>query len=187
MAILHHGTTQQGTLHLTAHHLIFKRAEQEENKTPTLPPGEIWIAYPIIATAYRYPPCASAPAHLRLRNRDFSFVQFRFETDRECRDVFDSIKALTVIKGGIEKLYAFFYQPVAIEKRCNGWKHYNPIKEFERMGVGTDRCKGWRITNINKDYSVWSRGDIPRCGVPKLMTNGSFRRHTLQYWPFQQR
>lgn len=155
VSILHHGTAQLGTLHLTTHHLIFKRAPEAEvegaKKQPT--PSEIWIAYPIIATAYRYPPSASAPAHLRLRNRDFSFVQFRFESDRECRDVFDSIRALTVIKG-IEKLYAFYYQPGAVEKRYNGWNIYNPLKEFERMGVGTDKCVGWRITDINKRYTV---------------------------------
>jgi myotubularin-related protein 6/7/8 len=81
-------------------------------------------------------------------------VQFRFETDRECRDVFQSIKDLTVVKGGVEKLYAFFYQPVAAEKRCNGWAVYDPLKEYQRMGVGTDRCQGWRVSNINKDYSV---------------------------------
>ncbi|KAA8912783.1 protein phosphatase [Sphaerosporella brunnea] len=159
VSILHHGNEQRGTLHLTAHHLIFRRAPSEPEgaeKQPStpLPPSEIWVAYPIICTAYRYPSCQSAPAHIRLRNRDFSFLQFRFETDRECRDVFDSIKALTVVKGGVEKLYAFYYQPsMTGERRCNGWNLYNPINEFERMGVGTDRCKGWRITHINKDYS----------------------------------
>lgn len=145
---------------MTAHHLIFRRfsseAEQEEQSTSSAPqpPTEIWIAYPIIATAFKYPSCASAPANVRLRNRDFSFLQFRFETDRDCRDVFDSIKALTVVRGGLEKLYAFYYQPKSSERRCNGWTLYNPVKEFERMGVGTDRSKGWRVTNINNDYSV---------------------------------
>ena len=160
MCILHHGNERRGTLHLTAHHLIFRRApsdaEQKLHKASTpLPPSEIWVAYPIIGTAIRFQMTPSAPAHIRLRNRDFSFLQFRFESERECRDVFDSIKALTVIRGGIENLYAFYYQPMANEKRCNGWNFYNPMKEFERMGVGTDRCQGWRITNINRDYSVW--------------------------------
>ena len=67
--------------------------------------------------------------------------------------MFDSIKALTVVKS-LEKLYAFYYQPITNEKRFNGWNHYDPVKELRRMGVETDRCKGWRITNINKDYSV---------------------------------
>lgn len=158
MDILHHGNPQHGTLHLTAHHLIFKRAPDTDktNEKPATP-SEIWIAYPIIGTAYRYPPSASAPAHIRLRNRDFSFVQFRFQNERECREVFDSIKALTLYKC-IDKLYAFYYQPGNIEKRINGWNLYNPLKELERMGVGTDRVTGWRITDINKNYAVHDSG-----------------------------
>jgi myotubularin-related protein 6/7/8 len=163
VSILHRGTPQLGTLHLTAHHLIFTKTttQLDSRQTNSSTPKEIWIAYPIIATAYRYSPSVSSPSHIRLRNRDFSFVQFRFESDRDCRDVFESMRALAVIKGGVEKLYAFYYQPGADEKRCNGWWAYNSLKELERMGVGTHRCKGWRISNINKDYSV---GSLPIYG-----------------------
>ncbi|KAI5804459.1 protein phosphatase [Geopyxis carbonaria] len=153
VSVLHHGRSDIGTLHLTAHHLIFRRDPAEDGQHAKQPPKEIWVAYPVIGTVYRYPPTASAPAHIRLRNRDFSFVQFRFESDRECREVFDSIKALTVVKGGIEKLYAFDYGVKPGEKKGGGWNLYDPLKEFSRMGVGTDRCKSWRISNINKDYS----------------------------------
>lgn len=68
--------------------------------------------------------------------------------------MFESIKALTVVKGGVEKLYAFYYKPGGAEKRHNGWAMYDPVKEYQRMGVGTDRCKGWRISTINRDYAV---------------------------------
>jgi hypothetical protein len=50
-------------------------------------------------------------------------------------------------------LYAFFYEPGKVEKKINAWGIYNPVKEFARMGVGTKTME-WRITNINKDYSV---------------------------------
>jgi hypothetical protein len=52
-----------------------------------------------------------------------------------------------------EKLYAFFYEPGKAEKRINSWGIYQPEKEFARMGVGT-KTNEWRLTNINKDYSV---------------------------------
>lgn len=154
--ILHHGNPDPGTLHLTAHHLIFRRSNAASTSTPVpgAPPSEIWIAYPIIGSAFRHPPSASAPAHIRLRNRDFSFVTLRFDTERDCRDVFESIKSLTVVRGGVEKLYAFYYQPNSVERKANGWDVYSSEREFERMGVGTERCKGWRISHINKDYSV---------------------------------
>jgi hypothetical protein len=190
--ILHHGRPDPGTLHLTAHHLIFRRKSPEETPPTSeqktaiqAPPKEIWIAYPIIGMALRYPPSAAAPAHIRLRNRDFSFVTLRFDTDRECRDVFESIKSLTISKGGVEKLYAFFYQPMAVERKCNGWTVYDPLKEFSRMGVGTERCKGWRITKINKDYTVCApstddtantRTDALRYSfLPLILRSSSFR------------
>lgn len=68
--------------------------------------------------------------------------------------MFESIKALTVVKGGVEKLYAFYYTPGSPERKHNGWSMYDPLKEYERMGVGTEKCKGWRISKINKDYVV---------------------------------
>jgi myotubularin-related protein 6/7/8 len=52
------------------------------------------------------------------------------------------------------QLYAFFYEPVKVEKKINSWGIYQPAKEFERMGLGT-RTSEWRLTNINKDYSVY--------------------------------
>lgn len=163
MTILHKGKPTPGTLHLTPHHLIFNSVAPTSpggSKVALSGPSEIWITYPIIASLYRNPPSASSPAHIRLRNRDFSFLTIQFKTERECRDVFESIKALTVVKGGVEKLYAFYYKPGGAEKRHNGWAMYDPVKEYQRMGVGTDRCKGWRISIINKDYVVSIFGRI---------------------------
>jgi len=51
------------------------------------------------------------------------------------------------------QLYAFFYEPVKVENKINSWGIYQPLKEFERMGLGT-KTNEWRLTNINKDYSV---------------------------------
>jgi myotubularin-related protein 6/7/8 len=156
VTILHHGHPTTGTLHLTPHHLIFRSDPEDpppsQSKTPPRP-REIWITYPIIATLYRCPASAAAPPHLRLRNRDFSFLTLQFKGEKECRDVFESIKALTIVKS-LEQLYAFQYSPVSVERKFNGWKVYDPMKEYERMGIGTERCKAWRVSTINKDYTV---------------------------------
>lgn len=157
MTILHRGQPTVGTIHLTPHHLIFRANPDEESNTR---PTEIWITYPIIANVYRNPPSAGSQAHIRLRNRDFMFLMLQFRTDRECREVFESIKSLSVVKS-VEKLYAFFYTPGSPERKHNGWAAYDPRKEYERMGVGTDKCKGWRISRINKDYAV-SNAPPPR-------------------------
>jgi len=38
------------------------------------------------------------------------------------------------------------------ETTPSGWSVYNPRTEFTRQGVGS-RTRGWRFTDINKDYS----------------------------------
>lgn len=88
-----------------------------------------------------------------------------------------------MVKGGVEKLYAFFYQPGAVEKRCNGWNVYDPIKEFQRMGVGTDKCSGWRVSNINKDYSV--RTTPSMCTAVSVDLIPSFLQHILRQLLFR--
>jgi hypothetical protein len=56
--------------------------------------------------------------------------------------------------GSTDQLYAFFYDPGKIEKKINSWGIYQPAQEFARMGLGT-KTKEWRLTYINKDYSVY--------------------------------
>lgn len=72
--------------------------------------------------------------------------------DGETQDVFDSIQKLACVNS-IEQLYAYAYQPRIPFTANNGWKIYDPIKEYERMGVDkiTDM---WRFTTINQDYKV---------------------------------
>lgn len=103
---------------------------------------------------------ASGHAALRLRCRDFSFITFHFAKDKDCRDVFDSIRALSC-QGNIEKLYAFYYTPPPFERVIDGWKIYDPLKEYERMGIGS-RNKDWRLSKINNTYSVWLNRGIVR-------------------------
>ena len=95
---------------------------------------------------------ASGFAVLRIRCRDFNFITFQFTNDRECKDVFESVRALTV-GGSLEKLYAFYFLPPPPERAVNGWEIYGAIGEYERMGIGT-RTKDWRMSKINNSYTV---------------------------------
>lgn len=64
------------------------------------------------------------------------------------------IKARTCQLGSIEKLYAFNYKPNAKERQIKGWDLYDPREEFRRQGISEkQQDRGWRISNINKDYS----------------------------------
>lgn len=89
--------------------------------------------------------------------------------------MFDSIRALSVIKGGAEKLYAYIYQPNSAEKKYNGWAVYNAEREFRRQGVESEQCKGWRFSKINHNYEVCS--GFMAVLFDSLMVVASSRRH----------
>lgn len=147
-----------GTLHLTPHHIIFVQSPVTNDGEKCPRPRELWITYPIISfcTLRPAPTASRQPSSIRLRCRDFTFVCFYFASEIKARDVYDSIKAWTCKLGRIEKLYAFTYQPQPPEKDVNYWGLYDPVKEWRRMGVGDPSRKNqWRISNINRDYSVW--------------------------------
>ncbi|KAF8466959.1 protein-tyrosine phosphatase-like protein [Kalaharituber pfeilii] len=153
ISVVTRGVASPGTLHLTPHHLIFRYASPAPGAEPPKNSAqmEMWITYPIIQTVTRHPMSAAGLAALRIRCRDFNFITFHFNNDRECRDVFESIRALTV-GGSLEKLYAFYFTPPPPERAVNGWKIYDAIREYERMGIGT-RTKDWRISKINNTYT----------------------------------
>ncbi|KAF2400155.1 phosphatases II [Trichodelitschia bisporula] len=132
------GQRVEGTLHLTAHHIIFRFPVGEAVR-------EQWITYPMIAFCTYRP----SPPAIRLRCRDFTFVAFHFLTD-EAHDVFLSIKALSRV-GRLEKLYAFSYRPHGPERAVNGWDLYDARHELARQGVG-EEGSAWRVTDINADY-----------------------------------
>lgn len=65
------------------------------------------------------------------------------------------LKNLTCKRGQLEKLYAFSYTPPPPEVNLKGWDLYDPRKELARLGISANSAdKGWRITEINRDYSV---------------------------------
>ncbi|KAI9720821.1 MAG: hypothetical protein M1812_002660 [Candelaria pacifica] len=154
------GDSTPGTLHLTAHHLIFsptpsKELQNEAGTQSQSKVAETWITYPIISlcTFRPSPPASHLRPSIRLRCRDFKYLAFHFVDDKVGRDVFDNIKALTCRVGRIEKLYAFSYRPQKPEKEINGWGIYNVEDELRRLGVSEKASdKGWRITRTNSDY-----------------------------------
>ncbi|KAH8815733.1 protein-tyrosine phosphatase-like protein [Xylogone sp. PMI_703] len=157
------GTKSHATLHLTAHHLILVEAPAppiDGSPVPPRPtnskPKEAWIAYPMISlcTFRPSPSISPLPSSIRLRCRDFNFMNLNFNDEKEARDVFESIRASTCRLGSIDKLYAFNYKPPPQERKINGWEVYDPRAEWKRQGIsskGVDR--GWRISTINLDYT----------------------------------
>lgn len=164
----------QGTLHLTPHHLIFiasspsppsSSTAQHGQYTPSLAnsSSETYIPYPHIASLLHLPLQYNNSSPLLIRTKIFRSYLFIFEDVKEAEDVWASIKGCCLGVGkDIGALYAFGYRLPSLPNEGygttggplgDGWSVYNPKEEFMRMGVGT-RTRGWRFTDINKDYTV---------------------------------
>lgn len=155
------GNRFDGNLHIMPHHIVF-------SYLPAPPPGsppqskqprqkEVWITYPMIShCVFRpSPPASHTASAIRLRCRDFNFFSFHFMDDKSARDVYDSIRALSCKNFRLDKLLAFVYQPKPPEDQFNGWEIYDARREYKRLGISPkDTEKGWRISEMNKDYSV---------------------------------
>ncbi|KAI0851698.1 phosphatases II [Daldinia vernicosa] len=154
------GERHSGELHLTEHHIIFSFPSTQPDGASAQPsapkPREVYIAYPIIANCI-FRPCPSVtgrPSSIRLRCRDFMFINFNFSDEVQGREAFEYIRNRTCRLGSIEKLYAFSYQPLKLEKPFDGWNIYDPRVEFRRQGISTKSVdRGWRVSLINKDYN----------------------------------
>ncbi|KAI0034496.1 protein-tyrosine phosphatase-like protein [Vararia minispora EC-137] len=141
--VLHKGPrTSTGTLHLTAHHIIFSYDGDSAQ--------ELWVPYPLINLVTRLPQTFRGRCPISFRCRNFELFSLYFDKESDAIDVFESVKELTVAIS-VTQLYAFFYTPNPSNTASDGWTLYSPREEFGRMGVGT-RSKAWRYTDINKDY-----------------------------------
>ncbi|KPV74830.1 uncharacterized protein RHOBADRAFT_376, partial [Rhodotorula graminis WP1] len=157
------GHPTPGSLHLTAHHLVFKRDDVDAS---TDSGDEVWIPLTLLHSVTRTPPSLTGePTPLVLRTRDYLTYELSFASIADADLAWDTLKAQcgTLSSGGLEARYAFA-QPRRTAKgegegdgagkgkgRADGWEVYDVEKEFARMGMGT-RSKAWRFTNVNADF-----------------------------------
>ncbi|KAG1756401.1 phosphatases II [Suillus paluster] len=158
------GSAQYGSLHLTAHHLIFRYEDAEKE--------EMWVPYPLISLVLKLPQTLHGQSPLTFHTRMFETFSLSFEKERDTIDVFESVKELTVCTS-VNQLYAFFYTPSPPFNATGGWSIYSPREEFGRMGVGT-RTKAWRFTDINKDHT-FSPTYPSRLVVPTRISDSTLR------------
>ncbi|WRT63334.1 uncharacterized protein IL334_000239 [Kwoniella shivajii] len=141
---------------------------------------ETWIPYPSITLLTRLPQSISGLYPLRIETKYFDNYVLLFEKDRDggSEDVWQSVKDCAV-KNSVEQLHAFFYHSTTRPKQpnpqsdassssasasasastssnppSNGWSIYNPRNEFTRQGLGSDKNKSWRLTDINREYQL---------------------------------
>ncbi|ORZ15412.1 protein-tyrosine phosphatase-like protein [Lobosporangium transversale] len=122
------------------HHLIFGHPELE-----------IWISYPTIHTVEKSLPTVHNTWPLHIRCYNFVFITLNFQTERDVTDVYESIQRLTCVSS-VEQLYAFVYTPSPPFSTKDGWQIYDPLVEYERMGVSS-RNEQWRFSDLNKTFT----------------------------------
>ncbi|KOS18723.1 Phosphoinositide 3-phosphatase [Escovopsis weberi] len=156
------GQTTLGTLRLTDFHMVFSAPVEQPDSAAVdstisqLKKREKWITYPILwqCTFRPTPPTSHVLSSIRVRCRDFTFITFNFSDSDIAREAFEFIKLRTCKLGTVENLFAFSHKPLKMEKEMNGWDLYDPKAEFRRQGISEKLPdKGWRITDINKDYA----------------------------------
>ncbi|NXC14724.1 MTMR8 protein, partial [Corythaeola cristata] len=132
-----------GTLYLTATHLIYVDASAEVRK-------ETWILHHHIATVEKLP-LTTAGYPLLIHCKNFHVAHFVIGQERDCHEVYTSLLKLSQpVKP--EELYAFSYNPkTSKENREIGWKLIDLKVDYQRMGIPNYY---WEITDVNKDYEV---------------------------------
>ncbi|KAM9269675.1 phosphatidylinositol-3,5-bisphosphate 3-phosphatase MTMR8 isoform 1-T1 [Cariama cristata] len=140
-----------GTLYLTATHLIYVDASAEVRK-------ETWILHHHIATIEKLP-LTTAGYPLLIHCKNFHVAHFVIGQERDCHEVYTSLLKLSQpVKP--EELYAFSYNPkMSKENREIGWKLIDLKVDYQRMGIPNGY---WEITDLNKDYEA----AICRCSQP---------------------
>lgn len=131
----------QGTLYLTATHLIFVDPEAKK---------ETWILHMHIAGLEKLP-LTTTGSPLLIRCKTFLSVTFMIPRERDCHDIYVTLQQLSQ-PSNIQDLYCFQYTSSNedIPKQA-GWNFFDLQSEYQRMGVPNDQ---WASTNLNKDYDL---------------------------------
>ncbi|KAJ8938721.1 hypothetical protein NQ318_005575 [Aromia moschata] len=134
-------TPSQGTLYLTATHLIFVDPDAKK---------ETWVLHMHVANLDKLP-LTTTGSPLLIRTKTFLSVTFVIPKERDCHDVYVSLLQLSQ-PTRVEDLYCFSYTPPVEEiQRAVGWNFYDLQSEYQRMGVPNDQ---WGLTTLNRDYEL---------------------------------
>ncbi|KAF5300008.1 hypothetical protein FQR65_LT09264 [Abscondita terminalis] len=131
----------QGTLYLTATHLIFVDPDAKK---------ETWILHMHIASLEKLP-LTTTGSPLLIRCKTFLSVTFVIPKERDCHDIFITLQQLSQ-PSNVEDLYCFQYSSSVEDiPKTSGWNLFDLKSEFKRMGVPNDH---WCLTMLNKDYEL---------------------------------
>lgn len=157
-------TPSQGTLYLTATHLIFVDPDAKK---------ETWVSELIfinilytfftqtifqilhmhIATLEKLP-LTTTGSPLLIRCKTFLSVTFVIPRERDCHEIYMTLQQLSQ-PPNVDELYCFSYSCSVEEiSKTAGWNFFDLQAEYQRMGLPNDQ---WCLTTLNKDYEVCLR------------------------------
>ncbi|XP_030749831.1 myotubularin-related protein 6 [Sitophilus oryzae] len=133
--------SSQGTLYLTATHLIFVDPEAKK---------ETWILHMHIASLEKLP-LTTTGSPLLIRTKTFLSSTFVIPRERDCHDIYLTLQQLSQ-PSNIEDLYCFTYKaPIEEISKNVGWTFFDFQSEYQRMGVPNEQ---WSLSNLNEDYEL---------------------------------
>lgn len=154
-------TPSQGTLYLTATHLIFVDPDAKKETWVCTPQKKKTIFKLLIRLFYQILhnhiasleklALTTTGSPLLIRCKIFLSVTFVIPKERDCHEIYTTLQQLSQ-PNNIEALYCFTYTSSfeGIEK-SEGWNYFNLDSEYQRMGLPNDH---WCLTTINKEYEV---------------------------------
>ncbi|KAJ8963932.1 hypothetical protein NQ314_005263 [Rhamnusium bicolor] len=152
-------TPSQGTLYLTATHLIFVDPDAKK---------ETWVLHMHIANLEKLP-LTTTGSPLLIRTKTFLSVTFVIPKERDCHDVFISLQQLSQ-PSNVQDLYCFSYTPPAEEIQralCDTYpKHlYVPATASTTTLIGSSRFRSkGRLPVLS--YLYKNKASISRCSQP---------------------
>ncbi|XP_076802362.1 phosphatidylinositol-3,5-bisphosphate 3-phosphatase MTMR8-like [Clavelina lepadiformis] len=152
----HSRNSTEGTLYLTATHLIF--VDVQRNK-------ETWIVHTHIQSVEKLS-IGQAGSPLRIRCKTFQVLTFLITQERDCHDLYSSLLKLSKpVK--IDDLYAFSYNPRGEQlSQQEGWDLFSLNNDYMQMGLPT---RYWKVSRINNEFGLCDTYPRLIC-VPSLAT-----------------
>ncbi|TPP59155.1 Myotubularin protein 6 [Fasciola gigantica] len=130
-----------GTLHLTLTHVFFIGASRRQ---------EIWLNNQLISSVERLP-LTTGGAPIIIRGKNFRVIQLILPRERDCHNVYTTIKRLMTVES-VSELPCFCLSPPECGwSRTDGWNRFDMETQLRRFGLPNST---WELTNVNDDYQV---------------------------------
>lgn len=155
----HLHATVEGTLCITGHHLLLS-ARQENSQ-------ELWLLHKNIDCVEKKPFLNNnvvVGGIITLKCKDLRIISLEIKYFKEYFNVASSLEQLSSLHN-IELDYPFFYRPMYSILE-DGFTIFRPELEFSKLLTGDE----WRISHVNKDFSVCSTYGATLI-VPKSITD----------------